>query len=94
MINDKEITLQGAGIDLTTISDATGFDAFEQALVVNLSQDDFVRVTGFTFLGGHSEEWHGFVNIWAPATCCSTFRLDHFRIADTINHAIEVGNAT
>ncbi len=92
-INDKRITLQGAGIDQTTITDETGSDAFEQALAIYVTPGKFVRVTGFTFQGGHPDEWHGFLNIWGPPTCCSDFRLDHFRMADTINHAIEVGNA-
>jgi len=91
-IADKAIILQGAGIGQTIITDSTGADAFEQALVVNVLQGKFVRVTGFTFQGGHSDEWHGLVNIWGVADCCTRFRLDHVRFADTINHTVEVGN--
>jgi hypothetical protein len=91
-IINKAITLQGAGIDKTVITDSTGTDVFEQALVIIGGTDKFVRVTGFTFQGGHNEEWHGQMNIWGSPICCSEFRIDHLKFVDTINHTLEVGN--
>lgn len=92
-IANKTLTLQGAGIDRTTITDGTGYQAFEQALVLDSAAGKVIRLTGFTFQGGHDQEWHGIVNIWGSSTCCAGFRVDHVRFVDTINHTIEIGDA-
>jgi hypothetical protein len=71
LIAGKAITLQGAGIAQTVITDATGTNWNESLIRVDGVEGKPFRITGFTFTG---------INVQASVQIygnCKSFRLDH-----------------
>jgi hypothetical protein len=80
-ISGKALTLQGAGIDATNITDGTSGGA----LVVTATATNFVRVTGFTFIKSANNAG-GIVQITGTQAQLA-FRFDHNRILQATSGA-------
>lgn len=75
-ITSKRLVLQGAGINVTTITDrATGANALT---ITGASATNFVRVTGFTFIKGTSHP-DGMIQLFGTEASVA-FRIHHIRL--------------
>lgn len=84
-ITNKLITLQGAGIDQTTIVDGVSkalFPNIPQVLTLNAKDGGLTRITGITFQGGTTDDPYnkGMVAIQGVS---SQLRVDHCRFVPT-----------
>jgi hypothetical protein len=84
-INGKGITIQGAGIGQTVITDATGSVWRETPFWVEGLEGHPFRITGFTFTGRPSGQ--GVIKVMGT---CKDFRIDHCRFGD-FDYAVGVG---
>src|SRR5208283_1651887 len=76
------ITLQGAGIDVTTITDGCAHNLVngggrEFPLAVSPPSGQIVRITGFTFNGSSNDNWQEFMSIGSNLQLA--FRVDHIK---------------
>jgi hypothetical protein len=84
LIDNKGLTLRGAGIGQTNITDNGDLSA--ALIALNLSATNFVRVTGFTWIQSAAHSGSGIVSfIGAQGTLA--FRFDHNRILITFGGA-------
>lgn len=88
-ISGKYLTLQGAGIGQTVITDGTSKDNFPnipQVLIWETIDGGLSRLTGITFQGGsiHDIYGKGIVQVTGQSR---QFRLDHCRFNTTETHA-------
>jgi hypothetical protein len=75
-VTSKRLVLQGAGINVTTITDqATGANALT---ISGASATNFVRVTGFTFIKGTSHP-DGMIQLFGTEASVA-FRIHHIRL--------------
>jgi hypothetical protein len=74
----KGITLQGAGIGQTIITDSTGTGSDDCAIKISGSAGKTIRVTGFEFHGGNSNDYDGAIKVGGTSGW-KTFRLDHLK---------------
>jgi hypothetical protein len=74
-ISNKKLTLQGAGIDLTNITDNGSGGA---ALSIDASAANFVALTGFTFIKG-ADHPQGMIQVGGAAAEVA-FRIHHLRL--------------
>jgi hypothetical protein len=93
-ITNKILTIQGAGIDQTTIVDGLSKDLFPnipQVLTYNTKAGGLSRITGFTFQGGTLADPYnkGMVAISAPPSAAS-WRFDHNRFVATMTYGLSV----
>jgi hypothetical protein len=88
-IQNKGITLQGAGIGQSTINDPiTGGPAL--AITVS-SGHSLTRVTGFTFSSSATKSVEtGFVQVDAANDALDSFRIDNFRIANMFSRGVMI----
>ena len=76
----KSLTIQGAGIDATVITDDTPGSTWRQApFWIQGSTGIYVRITGFTFKDLDKPDSFGVVNIRGDN---NTFRIDHIKFDD------------
>lgn len=85
----KAITLQGAGIGLTNITDGT--DAAHEPLDLTLIAGLNTRLTGFSFDGTASSTW-GLITVSA-SDLLSRFRIDHCSTAHQRSRGIVIWGA-
>ena len=71
-VTNLGIILQGAGEDVTTITDNTNTGTGNEAIVISLSSGDNFRLTGFTFKGSPGSE--GIIKISGTS---KTWRMDN-----------------
>jgi parallel beta-helix repeat protein len=84
-IENKGITVQGSGIGVTTITDATTNDWGKAPFWVESCPDGQVlRITAFTFDGGPLSQ-EGAIHIDGT---CKRFRIDHNRFANLFDRGI------
>lgn len=78
-IANKKLTMTGAGIGVTNITD--GVTGNSSVLAVTASATNFVRVTGFTWIKG-GDKSGGSITFDGECITCATvgFRFDHNRI--------------
>ena len=90
---NKGITLQGAGVGLTVVTDNTGNEFDEPALWIELTDGiGEVRVTGFTFLYGLNgvlADYNGAIAVWGSG---EHVRIDHNNFVDFYNRAVNFAN--
>lgn len=83
----KSITVAGAGIDNTTITDETSATWAQAPFWIQGDGSIFVRITGLTFRDlGHSDSY-GKINLWGNGI---NFRIDHIRFQDIAGRAVIV----
>ena len=82
IISGKGITLQGAGIGQTVITDDVATDAVIEIVAANTH--GVIRVTGFTFDRNNTSKAgnNGTIHISATTDALSSFRLDHFELLE------------
>ena len=80
----KGIILQGAGIDQTTIIDATGAS---DVLSITSAEGKPFRVTGFTFDGNGTSK-SGILGAIKVTGDCRNFRIDHIEFEDMVIRSI------
>ena len=79
---EKRLTLQGAGIDKTVITDATGSECFQVPIktsekgIYTGGKDKTFRITGFTFKGKSD-------NSLISTTGYTNWRIDHCRFENS-----------
>ena len=88
-INGKGITIQGAGIGQTVITDATGAAWRQTPFWIEGLEGHPFRITGFTFTGQPSAQ--GVVYIGGT---CKDFRIDHCRFENLNGRSIMVDGQT
>lgn len=88
-LKDKGITIQGAGIDQTVITDSTTSDWEQTPFWIIGSEGKPFRITGFTFNG--VSDYHG--SIYITGTC-KNFRIDNCKFVDLGSRPIEVQGYT
>jgi hypothetical protein len=89
-ITNKILTLQGAGIDITTIVDGVSkanFPNIPQVLILDTKDGGLTRVTGITFQGGTEDDVYnkGMLRIQGVS---KQFRVDHCRFVATRTHGM------
>ncbi len=84
-VSGKALTLKGAGIDQTIITDNAGSDG---ALGIYVSAANFVRVTGFTF-NDAAGSTYGPVRVGGKAAQVG-FRFDHNKISKPRSRGISI----
>lgn len=85
-IVEKAITVKGAGMDKTVITDATGAKCFQVPLQVIGAEGKPLRITGLTFDGESSGD--GAIKIGGA---CKSWRIDHCKFDDTGGRGIWAG---
>ena len=93
IIDNKAITLQGAGIDQTLITDGTSLNWNEVPLRVNGVLGKRVRVTGFTIVGQGSGHYDSFAAITIYGSSRS-FRVDHIKFDNVAGRSLSVSGKT
>ncbi|MFQ6101991.1 MAG: hypothetical protein ACE5OS_12270, partial [Anaerolineae bacterium] len=88
-IDGKGITVQGAGIGQTVITDATGSSWRQTPFWVEGLEGHPFRITGFTFTGQPSAQ--GVIMVRGT---CKDFRIDHCRFEDIDGRSIMVSGHT
>jgi hypothetical protein len=88
-ISGKGITIQGAGVGQTVITDATGSTWRQTPFWVEGLEGHPFRITGFTFTGQPSAQ--GIIMIEGT---CKNFRIDHCRFEDIDGRSIMVSGHT
>ncbi|HSD83857.1 MAG TPA: right-handed parallel beta-helix repeat-containing protein, partial [Anaerolineae bacterium] len=89
IIDNKAITLQGAGIDQTIIADGTSLIWNEVPLRVNTVLGKHVRITGFTLVGQGTGHYDSFAAI-AIYGSSQDFRVDHIKFDNIAGRSISV----
>lgn len=89
----KQITLKGAGIDKTIITDDVPKTGEHQTpLTVYTKDGKFVRITGFTFQGGNTNiGWQGTIFIHGTS---KKWRVDHVRFYNLKTSGIRIDGNT
>ena len=95
-IKNKILTIQGVGIDKTTIVDGVskgGYPNVPQVLSVETKDGGLTRITGITFQGGSIADSYnkGMVAIGGTS---KSWRLDHCRFVTTMTFALNAGGFT
>jgi hypothetical protein len=93
IIDNKAITLQGAGIERTVITDGTSLNWNEVPLRVNSVLGKRVRVTGFTIVGQGTGHYDSFAAITLYGSS-QNFRVDHIRFDNIAGRSISVSGKT
>lgn len=88
-VSGKGITIQGAGIGQTVITDATGSTWRQTPFWVEGLEGHPFRITGFTFTGQPSAQ--GIIMVRGT---CKNFRIDHCRFEDIGGRSIMVSGHT
>ena len=78
-INQKGITLLGAGIDQTVITDGTTTEWNETPLRVDGVEGKPFRITGFTFVGNGQNDSFPVIQVNGE---CTDWRIDHIKFND------------
>ncbi|MCO6434648.1 hypothetical protein [Nitrosomonas nitrosa] len=84
--SNTRVTVQGAGVDQTTIIDATGSEYDEVPFIIAGLEGKSFRITGFTFSGGG--DTYGIIKILGN---CKNWRIDNCRFHSQQARAIVVG---
>lgn len=84
-ILNKAITIKGAGIDQTVITDSTPSGWEQNALLINNLSGKSITVTGFTFKGGTGSE--GILQIKGGT---KKFRIDHIKFDNPSTRCIQI----
>lgn len=93
-IVNKAITLKGAGIESTVITDKTGNAWNEPALWIEGQDGQSIRATGFTFryaFNGTLQDYNGAIVVRGTS---KTVRIDHCKFVDFWNRAINISGYT
>jgi len=78
--NTKGLIIQGAGMDQTVITDATGNNYGECLLAINGMDGKTFRITGITFIGKTTKPSN--TTMIAISGTCKNWRVDHCKIVD------------
>jgi len=82
---NKQITIQGAGIDQTTITDETTSEWWQSPFWITGAEGKPFRITGFSFNG--ASDGNGVIHIDGT---CREFRVDHCKFEDIEARAIDI----
>jgi len=91
-ITNKFLTLQGAGIDQTTIVDGVSkavFPNIPQVLVITTKDGGLTRITGLTFQGGTVEDPNNKGMVVIQGTSSQT-RIDNCKFIPTKTHGLSI----
>ena len=90
-ISKKAITVQGAGMDKTVITDATGARGRQVPFLIVTAEGKPFRITGFAF-EEHltANDWSGMIVLGGDG---KNFRIDHCKFANNRIKGISVGGA-
>ncbi|MDT8366709.1 MAG: hypothetical protein RRA15_09480 [bacterium] len=91
MINDKEISILGAGIDLTIINDATGTAWKQTPFWIEGSNEKPFRLSGFTMKSAGSLDSNGLIVVRGNS---KDWRIDHIKFPNLNSRGIWVGSGT
>ena len=93
IMDEKSITLQGAGIGKTIITDGTGLNWNEVPLRIDGVEGKSFRVTGFSIIGQGSGHYDSFAAITIGGTS-KNLRVDHIRFDNIAGRSISVSGHT